>query len=85
MFYFWVNQAETSDDLYEWKTALEHALAQAPSAALVMGHNGIFRNDTNDAIEGSFHHCLFLFISTTSMFILELHSITANSSPFLHN
>lgn len=49
-------KAETSDDLYEWKTALEHALAQAPSAALVMGHNGIFRNDTNDAIEGSFHH-----------------------------
>ncbi|KAF2291833.1 hypothetical protein GH714_035784 [Hevea brasiliensis] len=48
-------KAETSEDLYEWKTALEHALAQAPSAALVMGHNGIFRSDTNDAIEGSFH------------------------------
>ncbi|KAF2291953.1 hypothetical protein GH714_042295 [Hevea brasiliensis] len=48
-------KAETSEDLYEWKTALEHALAQAPSAALVMGHNGIFRSDTNDVIEGSFH------------------------------
>ncbi|XP_031284096.1 rho GTPase-activating protein 7 isoform X1 [Pistacia vera] len=48
-------KAETAEDLYEWKTALEHALAQAPSAALVMGHNGIFRNDTNDTIEGSFH------------------------------
>ncbi|KAJ4837777.1 Rho GTPase-activating protein 7 [Turnera subulata] len=48
-------KAETSEDLFEWKTALEHALAQAPSAALVMGHNGIFRGDTNDAIEGSFH------------------------------
>ncbi|KAH9741720.1 Rho GTPase-activating protein 7 [Citrus sinensis] len=48
-------KAETSEDLYEWKTALELALAQAPSAALVMGHNGIFRNDTNDTIEGSFH------------------------------
>ncbi|KAL6966635.1 Rho GTPase-activating protein 6, partial [Sarracenia purpurea var. burkii] len=48
-------KAETSEDLYEWKTALEHALAQAPSAALVMGHNGIFRNDTNDTIEGSFN------------------------------
>ncbi|KAL5580360.1 hypothetical protein UlMin_012802 [Ulmus minor] len=48
-------KAETSEDLYEWKTALEHALAQAPSAALVMGQNGIFRNDTNDSIEGSFH------------------------------
>ncbi|XP_075512182.1 LOW QUALITY PROTEIN: rho GTPase-activating protein 7-like [Primulina tabacum] len=48
-------KAETSEDLYDWKTALEHALAQAPSAALVMGHNGIFRSDTNDTIEGSFH------------------------------
>ncbi|KAJ4724451.1 Rho GTPase-activating protein 7 [Melia azedarach] len=48
-------KAETSEDLYEWKTALEHALAQAPSAALVMGHNGIFRNDTSETIEGSFH------------------------------
>ncbi|XAR60304.1 hypothetical protein NMG60_11033616 [Bertholletia excelsa] len=48
-------KAETLEDLYEWKTALELALAQAPSAALVMGHNGIFRNDTNDSVEGSFH------------------------------
>ncbi|KAK4419629.1 Rho GTPase-activating protein 7 [Sesamum alatum] len=48
-------KAETLEDLYEWKTALEHALAQAPNAALVMGHNGIFRSDTNDPIEGSFH------------------------------
>ncbi|XP_022897945.1 rho GTPase-activating protein 7-like isoform X4 [Olea europaea var. sylvestris] len=47
-------KAETSEDLYEWKTALEYALAQAPSAALVMGHNGIFRSDTNETIEGSF-------------------------------
>ncbi|KAL0390767.1 UNVERIFIED_CONTAM: Rho GTPase-activating protein 7 [Sesamum calycinum] len=48
-------KAETSEDLYEWKTALEHALEQAPNAALVMGHNGIFRSDANDTIEGSFH------------------------------
>ncbi|KAI3775977.1 hypothetical protein L1987_45737 [Smallanthus sonchifolius] len=48
-------KAETSEDLYEWKTALEHALAQAPNAALVMGQNGIFRNDTADSTEGSFH------------------------------
>ncbi|KAF6155412.1 hypothetical protein GIB67_019938 [Kingdonia uniflora] len=48
-------KAESSEDLYEWKTALEHALAQAPSAALVMGHNGIFRNDTTDGIENSVH------------------------------
>lgn len=48
-------KAETSEDLFEWKTALEQALAQAPSAALVMGNNGIFRNDTSDSVEGSFH------------------------------
>ncbi|CAI9781308.1 unnamed protein product [Fraxinus pennsylvanica] len=47
-------KAETFEDLCEWKTALEHALAQAPSAALVMGHTGIFRSDTNETIEGSF-------------------------------
>ncbi|KAI5673759.1 hypothetical protein M9H77_14123 [Catharanthus roseus] len=48
-------KAETSEDLYDWKTALEQALAQAPSAALVMGQNGIFRNDASDTIDGSFH------------------------------
>lgn len=42
-------KAETSEDLLEWKTALEEALANAPSAALVMGQNGIFRNDQANA------------------------------------
>ncbi|TMW98394.1 hypothetical protein EJD97_004101, partial [Solanum chilense] len=53
--FFKHDPAETSEDLYEWKTALEHALAQAPSAALVMGQDGIFRNDASDSFEGSFH------------------------------
>ncbi|KAJ3683751.1 hypothetical protein LUZ60_013978 [Juncus effusus] len=44
-------KAETSEDLFEWKAALEQALAQAPNAALVMGHNGIFRNDNSDAFD----------------------------------
>ncbi|KAL4578600.1 hypothetical protein LXL04_014725 [Taraxacum kok-saghyz] len=48
-------KAETSEDLFEWKTALEHALSQAPNAALVMGQNGIFRNDTTDSTDGSFY------------------------------
>ncbi|KAG5026767.1 hypothetical protein JHK82_022657 [Glycine max] len=34
--------AETSEDMLEWKITLEQALAQAPSVALVMGHNGIY-------------------------------------------
>ncbi|XP_052187747.1 rho GTPase-activating protein 7-like isoform X2 [Diospyros lotus] len=48
-------KVETLEELYEWKMALEHALAEAPSAALVMGHNGIFRDDANDTIDGSSH------------------------------
>lgn len=46
-------KADSSEDLFEWKTALEHALAQAPNAALVMGHNGIFRSDNADSFEGT--------------------------------
>ncbi|XP_021283847.1 rho GTPase-activating protein REN1 isoform X6 [Herrania umbratica] len=46
-------KAETLEDLYEWKTALEHALSQAPSSAHVMGQNGIFGNDQADAVDGS--------------------------------
>ncbi|KAL7175874.1 hypothetical protein ACSBR2_029449 [Camellia fascicularis] len=46
-------KAETLEDLYEWKVALEEALAQSPSATLVMGQNGIFRNDQADAVDGS--------------------------------
>ncbi|KAK1402814.1 Rho GTPase-activating protein 7 [Heracleum sosnowskyi] len=48
-------KAESSEELYEWKAALELALAQAPSAALSMGHNGIYRSDANDTMEGSFN------------------------------
>uniref|UniRef100_A0A6M2F6Y8 Rho-GAP domain-containing protein n=1 Tax=Populus davidiana TaxID=266767 RepID=A0A6M2F6Y8_9ROSI len=46
-------KAESSEDLYEWKTALENALAQAPSASLVMGQNGFFQNDQADGADGS--------------------------------
>ncbi|KAF8024788.1 hypothetical protein BT93_F1845 [Corymbia citriodora subsp. variegata] len=46
-------KAETLEDLYEWKTALENALAEAPNAALVMGQNGIFRSDQAIAPDGS--------------------------------
>ncbi|XP_061362347.1 rho GTPase-activating protein REN1-like [Gastrolobium bilobum] len=42
-------KAETLKDLYEWKLALENALAQAPSAANVVGQNGIFRGDQTDS------------------------------------
>ncbi|KAL6527824.1 hypothetical protein OROMI_029635 [Orobanche minor] len=48
-------KAETSEDLSEWKTALENAMAQAPNAALLVGQNGNFTSDTNNFINGSFH------------------------------
>ncbi|KAK2391585.1 rho GTPase-activating protein REN1 [Trifolium repens] len=44
-------KAETADDLYEWKTALEKALAQAPSAANATEQNGIYRKDQTDPID----------------------------------
>ncbi|KAJ8748089.1 hypothetical protein K2173_004092 [Erythroxylum novogranatense] len=45
--------AETMEDLYEWKTALENALAQAPNTAIVMGQNGILKNEQIDGTDGS--------------------------------
>lgn len=66
-------QAESSEDLFEWKTALEQALAQAPSAALVMGHNGIFRNDNTEAFEGSIQHCSFLPFITSYINFIKLN------------
>ncbi|KAJ8762604.1 hypothetical protein K2173_008043 [Erythroxylum novogranatense] len=46
-------KAETTEDLYEWKTALENALAQAPNTAAVMGQNGILKNEQADGTDGS--------------------------------
>ncbi|PQM33783.1 rho GTPase-activating protein REN1 isoform X1 [Prunus yedoensis var. nudiflora] len=47
-------KAETLEDLHEWKTALENALAQAPSGgAHAMGQNGILGNEKTDSVDGS--------------------------------
>lgn len=58
--FLFVLKAETLDDLYEWKTALENALAQAPSTASVMGQNGIFNNDQAETPNGSIEQCMLL-------------------------
>ncbi|KAL5992643.1 hypothetical protein ACLOJK_013562 [Asimina triloba] len=49
-------KAESSEDLYEWKNALEVALAQAPGAtsSFAVEQSGIFQNEAADAIEVSF-------------------------------
>ncbi|KAK9136120.1 hypothetical protein Syun_015450 [Stephania yunnanensis] len=44
-------KAETTEDLYDWKTALESALAQAPSAAIVMGQNILAQNETAETTD----------------------------------
>ncbi|KAI4389816.1 hypothetical protein MLD38_001998 [Melastoma candidum] len=46
-------KAETLEDLNEWKEALEDALSQAPSAALVTGQNGILQNNQSGTADGS--------------------------------
>lgn len=56
-----VLKAETLDDLYEWKTALENALAQAPSTASAMGQNGILKNDQAEAADGISEQCMLFF------------------------
>ena len=48
-------QAETLEDLYEWKAALENALAQAPSSA---NANGILKNDKMEPNNGSSETCM---------------------------
>ncbi|GAB2232249.1 hypothetical protein Drorol1_Dr00011278 [Drosera rotundifolia] len=46
-------KAETLEDLYEWKTALESALEQAPSPTAAGAQNGILKNEQADAVNGS--------------------------------
>ena len=44
-------QAETTEELNEWKSALENALAQAPAVANAVGQNPIFSTDIAEPAE----------------------------------
>lgn len=46
-------KAETLDDLYEWKSALEEALENAPTAGTGMGQSGISKNEKGENADGS--------------------------------
>ncbi|KAI3689158.1 hypothetical protein L2E82_47108 [Cichorium intybus] len=46
-------KAETLEDLHEWKTSLEEALANAPTAGTGMGQNGITKNEKGENTDGS--------------------------------
>ena len=58
-------QAETSEDLFEWKNALESALTQAPCTGNVMGQNvmgqnGVIRNDQPEAADTKVERRMFI-------------------------
>nr|XP_043639419.1 rho GTPase-activating protein REN1-like [Erigeron canadensis] len=46
-------KAETSEDLFEWKTALEEALENAPTAGTGVGQTGLSKNEKGDIADGS--------------------------------
>lgn len=46
-------KAETTEELNEWRNALESALAQAPSVASTVGQNSIFNADGTESSEAS--------------------------------
>ncbi|MCI16212.1 rho GTPase-activating protein 25-like, partial [Trifolium medium] len=54
--------AETTEDLYEWKTALENVMAHAPSATNVMGQSGIFRSDQADSLGIYLDQCMLFLL-----------------------
>lgn len=53
-----IAQGETSEELQEWKSALESALVQAPGEAVPMGQIGIVGKETADSVEASFEQCI---------------------------
>lgn len=54
-------QAETLEDLQEWKTALDNALALAPSATNNAGQNGILKSDQADEANCAADQRMLLF------------------------
>lgn len=54
-------QAETLEDLQEWKTALENALALAPHATHCAGQNGILKSEQVDDVNGAADQRMLLF------------------------
>ncbi|KAJ0025588.1 hypothetical protein Pint_08449 [Pistacia integerrima] len=64
-------KAENLEDLYEWKTALENALAQAPSTASVMGQKGIFKNDQAETPNANNKPVKFTVIGRPILLALE--------------
>lgn len=66
-----VAQAETLEDLYKWKIALEDALARAPNFSFVTGQNGSWRNVHSNLDDACFEQRKHL-IKMCSYFLMQL-------------
>lgn len=52
-----IKQAETTEDLNEWRSALENALAQAPSVANTAGQHPVANTDITEPAEAAVEQC----------------------------
>ena len=67
---FFIKQAETTEDLNEWRSALESALAQAPSAVNTAGQHPIVSNDITEPAETAVEQCkLCLLLSKLHLWV----------------
>ncbi|KAJ9560381.1 hypothetical protein OSB04_005541 [Centaurea solstitialis] len=57
-------KAETTEDLNEWKAALDEALANAPSVSPMAGQGGTVKNEKDDSADGSSEQCLACTLPT---------------------
>jgi Tfp pilus assembly ATPase PilU len=59
--WFFIEQAETTEDLNEWRSALENALAQAPSVVNTAEQLPVVSTDITEPVEAAVEQCkLFL-------------------------
>ncbi|XP_062210639.1 rho GTPase-activating protein REN1-like isoform X3 [Phragmites australis] len=86
---FTLKQAETTEDLNEWRSALENALAQAPSAVNTAGQHPIVRTDATEPVEVAVELCklclLFSEVATEDNSVIgrpaEFALVDADGSP----
>ena len=90
---YWLllSQAETTEDLNEWKAALDEALANAPSASPMAGQSGTVKNEKGDTADGSSEQCKnntlknYLFIHLYCYSIMRDFPFLVISRPCLYS
>ncbi|KAI3685776.1 hypothetical protein L6452_35034 [Arctium lappa] len=73
-------KAETTEDLNEWKAALDEALANAPSASPMAGQSGTVKNEKGDTTDGSSEQYT-LIDTNTSLWLVCLFPTAKDRSP----